>query len=302
MEMNNIIFTSTHPKDELTGFLLKKDLFACLDLFIETAKKGDAIFSLVLLDVDRFKKINDRLGHLAGDKVLQYMASMLKLSIEEFSQFFFRYGGDEFIILLPGKNSREALKIMTRFKRAMAQRPFMFKNRIMKMTASIGAAVFSEDGYGGEELIKRADEAMYFSKHRGRNIATAANNMNYIKSLEMFLVSVLFIFFLLFVYFNREFFRLAVVPAAKEFAKSIKESVFSVKFDKVVLRDGSVYYGRVVRETHRTLEFSIPTDQGTIITLNIEKPEVAKLQYGIMTSSRQKYRDYLASNPNPHDM
>lgn len=137
---------------------------------LKRSSRFDARFSLLMLDIDHFKELNDKLGHLAGDDVLQQMAGLMKentRSIDTVS----RYGGEEFAIIVPGihkKNAHlmaEKLRLIIENHRFKDQRKLTTKN----VTISIGVSSYPEDGDTLKEIIKKADEALYRAKETGRN-------------------------------------------------------------------------------------------------------------------------------------
>ena len=124
--------------------------------------------SLLMVDVDRFKFLNDKHGHLVGDDVLRRVARQLEEGCREFDSVS-RYGGEEFAVVLPSTGAEEALMIADRMRRLVAD-----SANIPRVTVSIGAATFPLDGMGPAELVTAADDALYRSKRAGRNRVTAA--------------------------------------------------------------------------------------------------------------------------------
>jgi diguanylate cyclase (GGDEF)-like protein len=125
--------------------------------------------SLMVLDVDKFKNFNDVYGHLAGDRVLEYIALMLKKSVRT-EDIPSRFGGEEFTVLLPDANRDTAWAVAERLRTQIAKMKVPWSPPLPAVTVSIGVVSFDEhDRAGPEEIIKRADEALYLSKERGRN-------------------------------------------------------------------------------------------------------------------------------------
>ncbi len=133
----------------------------------ERLKKGKAI-SLLYIDLDRYKLINDTLGHAAGDKVLIEVAQRLRDSIRP-RDVAGRMGGDEFIILLPGLTDKEEIERIARAVLASIEKAFILQNRAYFLSASIGVAMAPNDAIQADLLIKAADAAMYQVKSEGRN-------------------------------------------------------------------------------------------------------------------------------------
>jgi len=155
--------------DTLTGLLNRR-------AFIERIEKARAasehkLFptSLLLLDVDHFKKVNDTLGHDAGDAVLQGVARVLS-SIARKSDFVARWGGEEFVVALTQTAEAGARVAAERVRRAIADAKYMLPSgQAHKATASVGLASAESADWHLEDLLGRADKAMYAAKHRGRN-------------------------------------------------------------------------------------------------------------------------------------
>ena len=124
-------------------------------------------FSLMFIDLDGFKRVNDTLGHDAGDEVLKIVAIRLSNSIRE-GDIVSRVSGDEFIIFLPKADQEAAIRVAQRINTALTT-PMIVKGETMKLSASIGISTYPKDGKTPDELIKKADKAMYFAKHNGKN-------------------------------------------------------------------------------------------------------------------------------------
>lgn len=132
------------------------------------AARNKAKVGLMFLDLDKFKSINDTLGHLAGDQLLQSVAERLTVCLRE-SDTLCRQGGDEFLILLENINSAQDVeRIAAKIMEAMS-RPHLLDKHVTTVTFSIGVAIYPDDAESAESLIKRADEAMYVAKQSGRN-------------------------------------------------------------------------------------------------------------------------------------
>lgn len=130
--------------------------------------------SIIVCDVDYFKKINDTYGHLAGDKVLQLIARSLKRNIREVD-FIARYGGEEFVILMPGTEIQQAQQAAEKLRKAVEASPFNFKKERVQITMSFGAAQFCPNEMP-DETFDRADKALYQAKTNGRNMVCLAES------------------------------------------------------------------------------------------------------------------------------
>jgi diguanylate cyclase len=122
---------------------------------------------IAMLDLDHFKRINDGYGHLAGDKVLKIIAAQLTKHLRP-DDFVARFGGEEFVLLIPNTPLPAGLQLLEKLRAAIEACPFHFKGEPVTLTASIGVAPFAL-GERSEQVLKRADEALYRAKHKGRN-------------------------------------------------------------------------------------------------------------------------------------
>ena len=157
---------ATH--DGLTGLPNRVMFGHLLELAIPTAKRYDRQFAVLCLDLDRFKLINDTLGHNAGDQLLQEAAQRFREVLRE-SDVVARLGGDEFAVLLPEVRDAEQAFMVARKLLSATLKPFLLADQECRVTASIGAALFPAHGSDGHVLLKHADVAMYHAKDQGRN-------------------------------------------------------------------------------------------------------------------------------------
>ena len=123
--------------------------------------------SLIVCDVDKFKKINDNYGHQAGDKVLQLISRQVKKGTRD-TDLIARYGGEEFVVILPETNSEQAMLVGEKIRQQVSNSPFHFKGERVQITVSCGIGVF-EKGFRPEQVFDAADAALYKAKENGRN-------------------------------------------------------------------------------------------------------------------------------------
>ena len=133
----------------------------------DDVQAADAHFALVMIDVDNFKAINDRFGHEAGDDVLRSLARMVQNHISDL-HLVARFGGEEFVILLPATDLGEARLVADQIRTLIAARPFATDNGSIRVTASFGV-VASSSGIEQRALMAAADAALYRAKAMGRN-------------------------------------------------------------------------------------------------------------------------------------
>jgi diguanylate cyclase (GGDEF)-like protein len=163
-------FASLTSIDSLTGIYNRQFLDRQLPVEIERAMRSGVALSMLVLDVDDFKRINDELGHKKGDEALVAIADIIRRNLRKVDMPF-RYGGEEIVILLPGTPEFEALHTAERLRRVVSQyRGFRDAlGRIRDLTVSVGVAVYPDTARSGEQLFAQADEAMYRAKQRGKN-------------------------------------------------------------------------------------------------------------------------------------
>jgi diguanylate cyclase (GGDEF)-like protein len=130
---------------------------------LRRARRNNTLLAMVVLDLDRFKEVNDTLGHLAGDELLRLLAGRFRQGLRE-SDTVGRMGGDEFTFLLPDMASREHAAGLTAKIQDMVEQPFLIEGRAITLSASMGLAVHPEDGDDAETLFKMADDDMYRNK------------------------------------------------------------------------------------------------------------------------------------------
>lgn len=155
--------------DKHTGCYNKGYFNNALDLEVKKSKVTGTPLSLIVFDLDHFKKLNDGYGHDAGDFVLKEMAQLIRKHGVRDQDIFARYGGEEFVILLPKTNLKQAFEIAERLRKLVEAHEFMYEDKRLPVTASIGVADYRQGVATGTDLFKRADEAVYKSKQGGRN-------------------------------------------------------------------------------------------------------------------------------------
>ena len=159
--------------DALAGVANRRAFDEALARHYEDLQKYDRGFSLILLDVDHFKKFNDCHGHLAGDEVLRATARILSENVRD-CDFVARYGGEEFAVIVPQASFFEAQELAEKLRAAVAAEKIEFQGRTLQVTASFGVAE-ARKGWGVPTLIKGADQALYAAKENGRNQAYLFN-------------------------------------------------------------------------------------------------------------------------------
>jgi two-component system cell cycle response regulator len=166
----NDLLSAIALSDALTELNNRRALEWDLPKQIHKARSQDLPLSLIILDVDYFKKINDTYGHLVGDRLLQLLCTRIKHNLR-FQDIPFRYGGEEFVIILGNTTCEEALVVAKRLNRIVSDQPFAINNTLsINVTISLGTACLrTEDDTKGTSLLHRADQYLLEAKASGRN-------------------------------------------------------------------------------------------------------------------------------------
>jgi two-component system, cell cycle response regulator len=144
---------------------------------VHQSLKNSKHLSLMILDMDHFKNINDTYGHDVGDKVLKQLADII-IQASRSTDLAARFGGEEFVILMPETDPQAALGAASRMREVVEAADFKTgTEKTIKCTISIGVADLHPEGDSAESLLKRADEALYSAKHSGRNTVKVAAKM-----------------------------------------------------------------------------------------------------------------------------
>ncbi|WP_375104325.1 sensor domain-containing diguanylate cyclase [Paenibacillus sp. RS8] len=171
LEMNAVLLELSNT-DKLTGLKNRRFLQEKLDEQIVGYGRDQAVFSLCIIDIDHFKKVNDTYGHQTGDYVLEKLASILKLQSRE-EDIAARYGGEEFVLLLPNTDISESKIIAENLRQSIAYSTW----EMGQITVSMGIATFIPSD-SETTLLQKADQALYASKEQGRNCVTHSIDLN----------------------------------------------------------------------------------------------------------------------------
>jgi len=158
--------------DPLTGIFNRRRFDQVIHQEKAKHERYSRNMAVVMFDIDFFKRVNDNFGHAVGDRVLQQLVITTQKVLRE-SDYFFRWGGEEFLVLAPETNMQECLILAERLRTAVAEHKF---DVVGKITISIGLGQYIK-GENIDELLKRADDALYDAKHSGRNAVRAAESL-----------------------------------------------------------------------------------------------------------------------------
>jgi diguanylate cyclase (GGDEF)-like protein len=153
--------------DSLSGLLNRRSLFTRISIEIERSIRLDVPLTGLMIDIDKFKAINDNFGHQCGDMVIREIGARLQAGLRKYD-YAGRYGGEEFFVVLSNSNEQQSLGIAERFRKDMEDLRFQCSGENIGVTVSIGAARYAP-GESQESWIERVDRAMYQAKQSGRN-------------------------------------------------------------------------------------------------------------------------------------
>lgn len=161
--------------DDCTALYNSRHLHNVLEAEIYRSSRYGYEFSLVFFDLDHFKEVNDKFGHLYGSKLLHQVGQLIKDHLRMID-YAFRYGGDEFVVLLPQTGKQAAMNAARRLRRLLNDALFLREEGLnVRLTASFGLACYPTDARSKNELMRLADEAMYLVKNNSRDNVAAAN-------------------------------------------------------------------------------------------------------------------------------
>jgi len=170
-------------QDGLTGLGTKRHFLTELDAEVAAARRNQEPLTLIMLDIDHFKRVNDTHGHPAGDKVLKGVAGILRKKVRRSDGNSFRYGGEEMIVLLPRTDLAMAMGVAERLRAAVEEKKFTIDRRkSLHVTASFGVARFDLGMKDGAALVEKADEALYRAKRGGRNRVITAGRSSPVRA------------------------------------------------------------------------------------------------------------------------
>jgi len=171
MHLNRKLEEQTR-RDPLTSLHNRRHLMLESGQWFARAKRARSPISTLMIDIDHFKDVNDQHGHKVGDQMLQHVSDILKSVVREYDMLI-RFGGEEFLILLPDTGNREALVLAERIRKAFEVNPFHSRKMNFSMTVSIG--VYTDGHYNLETSIAESDKALYRAKKEGRNRVVSQN-------------------------------------------------------------------------------------------------------------------------------
>ncbi len=155
-------------RDALTGIHNRRSLETSLKREMERYKRYGHPLSMIMFDIDFFKKVNDTYGHQCGDFILQQIALTIEKEVRD-QDLLARYGGEEFCCLLPETSMEAAVVLAERFRKKVSQKPYRYQDKSVDVTISLGVSTMSNETTTGEMLLKKADTGLYAAKNAGRN-------------------------------------------------------------------------------------------------------------------------------------
>jgi diguanylate cyclase (GGDEF)-like protein len=171
--LSNKLLAALASTDELTNIDNRRSIMKKLDNTLARSLRENLALSIIMIDVDCFKRVNDTYGHIAGDAVLQKISERILLQLRDYDHIG-RYGGEEFIIILPNSQIDEASTIAERIRRSIQASPIITPSGKITMTISLGLAQMTSKDTSVTAFINRAEKALIESKYQGRNRVTVA--------------------------------------------------------------------------------------------------------------------------------
>lgn len=159
--------------DELTGVRNRRECMRIFDKQLEFTERSNQVLSILLFDLDFFKTINDKYGHLAGDQVLRELAILTRDQIRK-SDYLFRWGGEEFMLICPNTGQQQAQQLAEKLRQAIEQHRIAYHETSLFVTASFGTATYPYNALTRDALTLSADSALYIAKSKGRNQVACA--------------------------------------------------------------------------------------------------------------------------------
>jgi len=169
---NSLLFQKTQDlaiHDDLTGLYTKQYFIGRLKDEARRCLRLDQRLALMMIDIDFFKQYNDKFGHTAGDIVLKKVSFLLKDSLSQLSPLLCRFGGEEFLVMLPGMDKQRSLAVAEDVRQRIQREKILLRRQNTSITVSIGLACLPLDTKDEDELIQKADKSMYDAKRKGRN-------------------------------------------------------------------------------------------------------------------------------------
>ena len=165
-------------KDVLTNIYNKRAINERLSKHLS---KDSIPASIIMIDIDHFKRINDTYGHMIGDKVLVEFCNIISSCLKKDESFFGRFGGDEFMIILENVSLGTANKIANKIRKKVESHIFIYDNISLKLTCSLGGCVIDDANLEIKDFIEIADKNLYFAKNSGRNNILLLSDLDYMK-------------------------------------------------------------------------------------------------------------------------
>ena len=171
--------------DDLTGLLNRRAGYIHFRKQLSYAQRYEQQFTLCLLDLDHFKSINDAHGHLVGDAVLKHFVEVLSASLRK-SDTLMRWGGEEFLLLLPKTDAKSAKRLVVQLKEKVQASTMTFEGRELAYTFSAGLAAYPRHSKDMDGLISCADDALYTAKEAGRNLVIISSLSSEVEQQPLF--------------------------------------------------------------------------------------------------------------------
>src|SRR3989338_6007620 len=272
-------------RDSLTGCFLKKDIISSLYQAKASADEKKTPFSLLVIDLDKFKAYNDTYGHVVGDDILKFFANVLHTCLPQPYNLSFRFGGDEFVVILNGKNAEEAMSLSMRTKNILMEKIFVHKEHTLKLNFSAGIATYPRDCKNPDEILAKADQALYISKRLGRGRITRFDKIGVerFKRILHWLMLLVAAAILVVTSFKgkaylsklKQYLETSLPNPQKKQQQAVKQN--SLERKRVYLKNGSFLEGIIVQDDGREIKLNIATGEGKAID-TVSKEDIQKIE------------------------
>ncbi|WP_075593775.1 GGDEF domain-containing protein [Pseudoalteromonas sp. PAB 2.2] len=162
--------------DHLTGWYNRKALEVFANKELKRCIRNDTQLAFIVFDIDHFKSVNDQFGHILGDKAIAHVTTIAKQQLREYDQYF-RLGGEEFAVLVSHISGQDVELLAQRIRKSVAKTPLILDDETVYLTVSVGVAMLNPQETSWQTVLKRADDALYRSKHQGRNQVTSCGDL-----------------------------------------------------------------------------------------------------------------------------
>jgi|GEM_PF-3645486 len=250
-------------KDSLTGFLTEKKLPTITRILESTYALNKKPFTILIFDIDHFKRINERFGHLGGDEVLAFFSGQVLRHFAEIEFIPFRLEGETFMLVFPGQQTRQIKPRVDALIRALKKKPCSLKHLSFHISCSAGLADCPSAGATWQSVREAADRALHFSKMTGRGRATEYTHISFLKGLRFLIVTICLVIILVTA-------RVTFWAKGQHFGEPSSGKV------TVYLKSGGTIQGQLLEKSGDSVSIQISIGEGYGITV-LKRDQIKKI-------------------------